>query len=296
MIKRIVEVANPSYLHLKYKQLLIDQGREQVAQIPIEDIGALVLEHSAIRISQPLIIECQKNNVAIIFCDEKHLPYSTILPIAEGNNLHNKILKQQINITEPTRKNLWKQIIIQKITNQAKTLKQFDKPFNRLSKLATDVKSGDSNNCEGLAAQYYWKALFGSAFVRDQNADGINAVLNYGYSIIRAMVARNICAAGLHPTMGLFHHNQYNALCLADDLMEPLRPWVDAIAFELYQANSTVIINKEIKTPFLNLISQTVELNKKKMSMMVSMHYLMANLKRAFNKENSKLTYPALQA
>jgi CRISPR-associated protein Cas1 len=296
MIKRIVEVANPSYLHLKHKQLLIDQDHETVAQIPIEDIGALILEHSAISLTQPLIIECQKNNVAIIFCDEKHLPYSTILPIAEGNNLHNKILKQQINISEPTRKNLWKQIIAQKINNQANTLQQFNKPFTRLTKLASEVKSGDSANCEGLAAQYYWKALFGKGFTRDQNADGINAVLNYGYSIIRAMIARSIVTAGLHPTIGLFHHNQYNALCLADDLMEPLRPWVDCIAYKLYQQDKNIKISKEIKIPFLSLVSQNVKLNKKQMPMMVSMHYLMADLKRNFTKDTLKLTYPSLQA
>ena len=294
MIKRIVEVSNPSYLHLKHRQLLIDQDHETVAQIPIEDIGALILESHAISITQPLIIECQKNNVAIIFCDEKHLPYSTILPIAEGNSLHQKILKTQINITEPTRKRLWKQIIIQKIDNQAGTLKKFNKPHARLRKLALEVKSGDSTNCEGLAAQYYWKALFGVDFIRDQNADGINAILNYGYSIIRAMIARNICAAGLHPAIGLFHHNQYNALCLADDLIEPLRPWVDSIAYELYQVNANININQETKTPFLNLISQSVHYQNKQMPMIVSMHYLMANLKRNLTKEVSKLTYPLL--
>lgn len=296
MIKRIVEVSNPSYLHLKHKQLLIDQNHELVAQIPIEDIGALVLEHSAISITQPLIIECQKHHVAIIFCDEKHLPYSTILPISEGNTLHQKILKQQINISEPIRKRLWKQIIIQKINNQADTLKKFNKPYARLDKLVTEVKSGDSTNCEGLAAQYYWKALFGTSFIRDQNAEGINAILNYGYSIIRAMVARNICAAGLHPAIGLFHHNQYNALCLADDLMEPLRPWVDSIAYELYQTNPNITITIESKIPFLKLISDTVQFEHKQMPMMVSMHYLMANLKRNFTKECSTLTYPILQA
>jgi CRISPR-associated protein Cas1 len=295
MIKRIVEVSNPSYLHLKHKQLLIEQEHKLVAQIPIEDIGALVLEHSAIIITQPLIIECQKNNVAIIFCDEKHLPYSTILPIAEGNTLHQKILKIQINISEPIRKKLWKQIIIQKINNQANTLKQFNKPYTRLNKLATEVKSGDPTNCEGLAAQYYWKALFGVDFIRDQNADDINAILNYGYSIIRAMVARNICAAGLHPAIGLFHHNQYNALCLADDLIEPLRPWVDSIAYKMYKINPNIAINIESKTPFLNLISQAVQFENKQMPMMVSMHYLMANLKRNFTKEISKLTYPILK-
>lgn len=294
MIKRIVEVSNPSHLHLKHKQLLIDQEHETVASIPIEDIGALILEHGAISLTQPLIIECQKNNTVIIFCDEKHLPYSTTLPIAEGNTLHNKILKQQLSISEPIRKRLWKQIIIQKINNQADTLKKFNKPYTRLKKLALEVKSGDSTNCEGLAAQYYWKALFGASFVRDQNADGINAILNYGYAIIRAMIARNICASGLHPSIGLFHHNQYNALCLADDLMEPFRSWVDQITYRLYQNNPSIQITRETKTPFLNLITQNVHYQDKNMPLMNAVHYLMAELKRNFTKESQQLTYPIM--
>lgn len=292
MIKRIIEVSNPSYLHLKHKQLVIEQNHDTVAQIPIEDIGALILEHTAISLTQPLIIECQKNNAAIIFCDEKHLPYATILPISEGNNLHQKILKQQINITEPVRKNLWKQVIIQKISEQANTLKQFDKPFLRLEKLAAAVKSGDSTNCEGLAAQYYWKALFGRNFIRDQNATGVNALLNYGYSIIRAMIARAIVASGLHPAIGLFHHNQYNGLCLADDLMEPFRPWIDSLVYQHAQNNAEMNLTPTVKTPFLNLIGQTVRFKRKPMPLMVAVHYLMADLKRNFTKDLKKLTYP----
>jgi len=294
MIKRIVEVSSPSYLSLKNKQLFIEQNHEIVAQVPIEDMGVLILEHSAISITQPLIIECQKNNTAIIFCDEKHLPYSTILPIAEGNNLHQKILKQQINISDPVRKRLWKQIVQQKIKNQASTLEQFDKKYSYLEQLASKVKSGDAGNLEGLAAQYYWKALFGKKFIRNQNANDINAVLNYGYSIIRAMIARSIVASGLHPAIGLFHHNQYNGLCLADDLMEPFRPWVDSIAYQLHQENADVSITKEIKIPFLNLISRSVEFKNKKMPLMVSLHYLMADLKRNFVKESKRIVYPSL--
>ncbi len=292
MIKRIVEVSNPSYLHLKNKQLLVEQDHDIVAQVPIEDIGVLILEHGAISITQPLIIECQKNNTTIIFCDEKHLPYSTILPIVEGNNLHQKILKQQINITEPVRKNLWKQIIQKKITNQANTLKQFNKNAGRLNKLVTQVKSGDATNCESLAAQYYWKELFGKDFVRNQNAGGINSILNYGYSIIRAMIARSIVAGGLHPAIGLFHHNQYNGLCLADDLMEPFRAWVDSLAYQIYKENANISITKEIKVPFLNLMSESVEFKNKQMPLMVSMYYLTANLKRNFTKETKVLHYP----
>jgi CRISPR-associated protein Cas1 len=144
-----------------------------------------------------------------------------------------------------------------------------------------------------LAAQYYWKALFGKDFVRDQNADGVNSVLNYGYSIIRAMIARSIVASGLHPAIGLFHHNQYNGLCLADDLMEPFRPWVDSIAYQqLYQENTNIAITKETKIPFLNLISENVKFKNKQMPLMVSVHYLMADLKRNFAKESKKIVYP----
>ncbi len=294
MIKRIIEVSTPSYLHLKHQQLIIEQNKVEVASVPIEDIGALILEHSAIVISQPLIIACSQNKVAIIFCDDKHLPYSTILPIAEGNNLHQRILQQQINIRQPVKKRLWQQIIKQKIQNQANVLALFNKPSQPLQRLAKEVKSNDDGNREAIAAQYYWKALFGADFLRNQEGDGVNAILNYGYSIMRAMVARAICASGLHPALGLFHHNQYNALCLADDLMEPTRPWVDVIAYYLYQQNNNINITQGSKTPFLNLLSQPVQYQNKTVSLMVAIHYLMADLKRNYTQELNHLKYPVL--
>lgn len=292
MIKKIIEISNQSYLSLKNQQLLIQQKNKILAQIPIEDIGVLILENSKITISQKLIIACQKNNTAIIFCDEKHLPYSSILPISKGHTMHNKILKQQINISQPTRKNLWKQIIKSKIKEQINTLQYFHKNTNRLEQIINKVKSDDATNCEAIAAQYYWKELFGKSFIRNQNLDGINAILNYGYSIIRAMIARSIIAAGLHPTLGIFHKNQYNDLCLADDLMEPFRPWVDAIAYQLCYKNKDIKISKETKLPFLELISSQVYFTNKKMSLMVASHYLMADLKRNYIKETTKLIYP----
>jgi len=221
MIKRIIDISDAAYIHLKHQQLLIDKQGETVGQVPVEDLGVLILQHSAIVLTQQVIIACQKNKVVIVFCDNKHLPYSVILPIGESHTLHNKILKQQIAITEPTRKRLWQQIVQHKIKQQAKTLVRLDKSAVRLDRLATQVKTGDSGNCEALAAQAYWKLLFGQGFKRDVDLDGINSLLNYGYSIVRAMVARSICGAGLHPALGLFHKNQYNSLCLADDIMEP---------------------------------------------------------------------------
>jgi CRISPR-associated protein Cas1 len=265
-----------------------------VEQISIEDIGVLILENSAIVLTQPLIIECQKNTVAIIFCDEKHLPYSTILPIANGNTLHQKILKEQINITEPIRKNIWKQIIVQKVQNQANTLKKFDKNYQYLQKMQLRIKSGDSGNIESLAARYYWKELFGKDFIRDQEMEGVNACLNYGYGIIRATVARAIVTGGLHPAIGVFHHNQYNGLCLADDIMEPFRPWVDEIIYNLFLQNQDIKVSLEIKKPILNLLSCVVKYDNKNMPLMIAIHYLIAELKRNFNKESKKLIYPKL--
>ena len=293
MIKRIIDISEQAYLHVKHQQLLIDRDGETLGKIPIEDLGVLILQHPAIVITQQTIIACQQNKVVIVFCDNKHLPYSIILPIGEGHSLHNKILKQQIAITEPTRKNLWQQIVQQKITQQAVTLQLLNKDATRLTYLAQQVKSGDTGNTEAIAAQAYWKILFGKQFRRDVDMEGINSLLNYGYAIIRALVARGICGAGLHPSIGLFHQNQYNALCLADDLMEPFRPWVDSIVYALSRQN-TLELNQANKALFLNLLSAQVQFNQKTMPFMVAIPLLLADLKRCYTKEAKQLTYPLL--
>lgn len=291
MIKRIIDISEQAYLHLKHQQLLIDKQGETVGQVPIEDLGVLILQHPAIVISQQVIIHCQKNKVVVIFCDDKRLPYSAILPLAESHTLHNKILKQQVAITEPTRKRLWQQIVQQKITAQAKTLSYLGKESVRLERLAQQVTAGDATNCEAIAAQAYWPILFGKSFRRNVDMSGINSLLNYGYSIIRAAVARAICGAGLHPTLGLFHKNQYNALCLADDMMEPFRPWVDVLVYQLAQQGQ-LDINQQTKQLLLGLLSEPVTYEGKKMPLMVALHYLMANLKRCYCKELKNLLYP----
>lgn len=289
----MIDISEPAYLHVKHQQLLIDKDQITVGQVPIEDLGVLILQHPAIVITQQTIIACQKNNVVIVFCDNKRLPYSVILPIGEGHTLHNKILKQQLCVTEPVKKQLWKQIVIQKIQQQAITLKQFGKEAVRLEYLSTQVKTGDSRNVEAVAAQYYWKTLFGKSFKRDADLEGINSLLNYGYSIIRAIIARGICGSGLHPALGLFHQNQYNALCLADDLMEVFRPWIDSLVYEMNQKEH-LELDKNNKQMFLGLFAQEVVYNQKKMPFMVSIPLFMANLKRCYIKEIKVLTYPEL--
>ena len=294
MIKRIIDVSEAAYVCLKHQQLVIEKQSEIVGQVPIEDLGVLILQHPAIVLTQQLIVACQKNKVVIVFCDEKHLPYSLILPIGEGHTLHNKILKQQMAISEPTRKRLWQKIVQHKIKEQEQTLVMLNKESTRLSFLSTQVKTGDSGNCEAIAAQAYWKLLFGKAFKRDADLDGVNSLLNYGYAIIRAAVARSVCGAGLHPTIGLFHTNQYNALCLADDLMEPFRPWVDYVVYQMASTNSEVTINQQSKQTLLGLMSEAVLYKKKTMPFMVALNYLMADLKRCYSDGIKTLPYPLL--
>lgn len=292
MIKRTIDISEPAYLHLKNRQLLIDKKGETVGQIPIEDIGVVILENPAIVLTQQVTIACQQNNVALVFCDERHLPYSVLLPISDGNTLHAKVLQQQIGLSVPTKKRLWSQIVKQKISNQAETLKNLGRPHLPIERLAVKVKSGDPDNLEAQAAQKYWPLLFGKDFRRDTDRDGINKMLNYGYAMIRALIARAIVGSGLHPALGLFHSNQYNGLCLADDLMEPLRPWVDWTVCQLAEGQAEPKVDLGTKLALLNLLSETVLWQEQCLPLMVACHYLMADLKRAFDDSSYVFQYP----
>jgi CRISPR-associated protein Cas1 len=214
------------------------------------------------------------------------------LPISNGNNLHAKILKQQIAIKLPTKKRLWSQIVKHKISNQTETLKALNKTYQPVERLASQVKAGDPDNLEAQAAQKYWRLLFGEHFRRDTELDGINSLLNYGYAIIRAMIARAIVGSGLHPALGLYHSNQYNGLCLADDLMEPFRPWVDYTVYLMADDNAELKVSKDTKIPLLNLLAESVEWEQQSMPLMVACHYLLANLKRAYEDSSITLVYP----
>lgn len=171
MIKRVIDISEPAYLHVNHQQLLIDKKGETIAQMPIEDLGIIILQNPAIVITQAVAIACQKNKVALVFCDERHLPYSVLLPISEGNNLQTKILQQQLNLKLPTKKRLWQQVVKQKIMEQANTLKMLDKTYKPLERLAENVKPGDPKNLEAQAAQTYWQLLFGTEFRRDIQLD-----------------------------------------------------------------------------------------------------------------------------
>ena len=295
MIKRIVDISERAYLRIKNRQLVIEKAGEVVGQIPVEDLGVLILDHPAVVITQAAIVACQKNNVAVVFCDERHLPYSLALPISDGHSLHQKVLRQQLEVTKPNQKRLWQQIVRCKIREQAQTLVEAGKDGQSLASMVKRVKSEDKGNHESQAAQLYWRLLMGEGFRRRQrDTEGANALLNYGYSIVRTMVARAIVGTGLHPALGIHHHNQYNGLCLADDLMEPFRPWVDLCVYNMLGNGQPLEINKENKKVLLGMISKQVVLKGEKMPLMVALHYLVSDFKQVCFGKEVVLEYPQM--
>lgn len=292
MIKRVIDISEQSYLHVEQQQLCVDRDKVTIARISIEDLGILILQHPAIVITQTVIMACQQNNVAVLFCDEKHLPISVTLPLWEGHSLHTKVLREQMAISEPTRKRLWQQIVRAKIAEQALTIEQAGANVAGLKRLRSKVKSGDPENCEAQAARQYWTLLMGKAFRRDPDEPGVNSLLNYGYTVMRAMVARALVGTGLHPSIGLHHKNQYNGLCLADDVMEPFRPWVDWQIYKMLQDEVEPVIEKATKQDILSMLSQEVTFEGRKMPLMVAVHSLVARLKQAHTDKSVSLVYP----
>lgn len=244
MIKRTLYFGNPAYLSLKLKQMVVklpqkgDEERDEnelTRTVPIEDIGVVILDHKQITVTQALISALLDNNCALITCDSRQLPVGLMLPLA-GNTVQNERFRLQLDASLPLKKQLWQQTIEAKIKNQAAMLKYTTGEIhNNMLKWSESVKSGDTGNMEARAAVYYWKTVFpdNPYFVRDHEGEGTNALLNYGYAILRAIVARALVASGLLPTLGIHHHNRYNAYCLADDIMEPYRPYVDKIVVDI---------------------------------------------------------------
>ena len=293
MIKRVIDISERAYLHIKDRQLLVEKEHVTVSKIAVDDLGILILQHPAITITQSAITLCQQNNVAILFCDDRHLPISVTLPLWSGHSLHTRVLRDQIASKIPRRKRLWQQIVKAKIAEQASTLKGAGLESQRLDRLYDKVRSGDPENIEAQAAQVYWRVLMGNSFRRDSAADGVNSILNYGYSIMRAMTARALVGTGLHPAIGLHHKNQYNGLCLADDVMEPFRPWVDSLVHEMDAQPGTTAITRDVKQKILGLLSEQVSYGKEKMPLMVSAHYLAAQVKQAMSDSSITLRYPS---
>lgn len=292
MQKRIIEIGTPSRLSVSHRQLVIDSETSGINMVSIEDLGVLILDHPITTFTQAVLRECARNNVAVIVCDDRHLPYALSLPLAD-HQLHAKTLRLQIEATEPVKKRTWQAIVKAKVRTQAQVLKMLHGNSDPLPAYADKVKSGDPDNIEAQAARIYWPRLFGETFRRNPDGDGVNSLLNYGYAIIRAALARALVGAGLHPGLGIHHDNQYNAYALADDLIEPLRPLVDLRVAE-WIVDHDPEINRHSKEHLLQMLSWSIALDGQKIPLMVATHYYAASLRRVLAGSDKKLEIPSM--
>jgi CRISPR-associated protein Cas1 len=310
MIKKTLCFSNPAYLSMSQAQLVIklpdvEKNKELVASmlgrtatmIPIEDIGVVIIDHKQITITSGLIEKLHEHNVAIVYCGSNHMPTGLSLAF-ENNHTYTEKLRKQLNATEPLKKQLWKQTISNKIQNQAAVLKQLGYNHKPLLKLADNVTSGDPENMEGQAAAKYWQLLLAPyQTTRGQHEGGPNLLLNYGYAIIRAVIARNLVGSGCLPAVGIHHRNKYNAYCLADDIMEPYRPIVDLAIFTYLQDKTMVIdeITTEHKKHLLKLPAIDIKIEGKTSPLMVGAQRTTASLVKCFEGTARKILYPIIE-
>jgi len=296
MIKRTLYFGNPVYLHKKDMQLkVIDtENKTEKASIPLEDVGVVLLDHPQITITHALISDLNERNVALISCNEKHMPSGLMLPL-DGNHVQSERFRVQIDASEPLLKNLWAQTVKAKIENQAALLQRLKIDNKRLLALVPQIKSGDPDNIEGRAAAVYWKLLFYDGdFVRDRFGVEPNSQLNYVYAVLRAIVARALVSSGMLPTLGIFHRNKYNAYCLADDIMEPYRPFCDELVYLMFMENlfDSEEISTAQKAKLLAIATADVMIDGKKSPLMVAMSRTTSSLYECFEGTRRKIVYP----
>jgi CRISPR-associated protein Cas1 len=268
-----------------------------VATRPIEDIGLLILDHRQITITHGLLTALLENNVALIHCNDAHHPAGMMLNL-DGHTLQAQRFKAQIEASEPLKKQLWQQTVVAKIENQTALLASLGKEVKKMEYLSRSVKSGDADNCEARAAAYYWSVLFSDylpRFVRGREEVPPNNLLNYGYAILRAATARALVGSGLLPTLGIFHRNQYNAYCLADDVMEPYRPFVDRAVLACMQGGEEISdLSKSIKAQLLSALAQDTLFGTERSPLMVGLTKTTASLSACFEGKRRKIAYPTL--
>ena len=310
MIKKTLCFSNPAYLSLKDAQLVIklpevekadalteDYKNINVITRPIEDIGIVILDNKQITITSGVLEALLENNCAVITCDSSHLPVGLQLPLV-GNTIQNERFRDQLSASLPLKKQLWQQTIQFKIRNQAAVLKQCSNTETKCMHVwANNVRSGDPDNYEARAAVFYWKNLFGDIqnFIRNRDGVAPNNLLNYGYAILRAVIARSLVGSGMLPTLGIHHHNRYNAYCLADDFMEPYRPYVDRLVYDIVeQYGEDVELSKDIKSELLSIPTLDVVIGGKRSPLMIGATQTTASLYKCFSGEQRKIAYPEI--
>ena len=274
MIKRVVEISNQAHISVKDFQLTI-KNENWVFTIPLEDIGVIVLESSAITISHRLLIEVAHKEITLLVCDERHHPV-WLYHALSWHTQSAKYLKEQVNVSPIIQKKLWQLIIQKKIYYQSQILKKLWKEYLWIYNISHTVKSGDSDNREGYAANLYWKELLWKNHTRKYE-NLINTMLNYGYALVRASIARWVVSSWLHPSLGIFHNNQFNAFNLVDDLIEPFRPLLDLRVYEIIE-NHMLDIEEQTLTPtikrlLLEILTLDIYFDGKKLPINIAIEY-----------------------
>ena len=301
MIKRTLCFSHPAYISLRNKLLSVrlekhDGEPEREATIPVEDIGFVVLDHRQITITHGALSALLDNNASVVTCNESHMPVGLMLPL-EGNTIQSERFQSQLSASLPLRKKLWQQTVQQKILNQAALLRELHgTETGNMQHWAADVHSGDSTNLEGRAAAFYWSQMFPTLpnFTRSREGEYPNNLLNYGYAILRAVIARALVGSGMLPTLGIHHHSRYNAYCLADDIMEPYRPFVDRLVVETMSECCDVEVTTNIKRRLLTVPTLDVHIGGQRSPLMVAASQTTASLARCFAGESRRITYPEL--
>lgn len=310
MIKKTLYFGNPAYLSLRNGQLVIKlpevENNESIPSlikaesertIPIEDIGVVVLDNKRITITTGAIEALLENNSAVISCNDKSMPVGLMLPLV-GNTLQNERFRDQLDASLPLQKQLWQQTVKQKVANQAHVLGTYTTTENQcMLKWVSEVRSGDVDNIEARAAAYYWKNLFPNIpdFIRGREEEPPNNLLNYGYAILRAVMARALVGSGLLPTLGIHHHNRYNAYCLADDIMEPYRPYVDELVLQIIaEEDDYSELTRNLKAKLLQIPVLDVVINGKRSPLMIAAGITTASLYKCFSGESRQIVYPIM--
>lgn len=300
MLKRTLFFSNPARLSTALEQLVvetgsIEEGSVEKRGVPIEDIGIIVLEHQQITITHVLLNKLFQNNVAVITCNDKHMPSGFMLPF-EGHTLMQERYKLQLSASEPLKKQLWQQTVVAKIRNQAAVLEKNNIDAKKLKIWANEVLSGDGNNHEGIAAAYYFDKIFTEFIVkfrRSREGDAPNNLMNYGYAIIRATIARALTGSGLLCALGIHHRNKYNPYCLADDIMEPFRPFVDEMVLDFIKTEQDIsVLTKEIKLKLLTLPTVDTKMGNEVNVLMTAANKVSAGIVKFFTGEIKKMIYP----
>ena len=292
-MERIVDISTDGlYLSVHRGFLIVSRSGEEQGRIALDDIGGLIVHAHGASFSNQVFIRLSERNVPVVLCGSNHAPVSVVWPL-EGHHAQGARLRAQISAPKPLQKKLWQKIVAAKIRMQGQVLLANSKEGGAFEMLARKVRSGDPENIEAQAARRYWKQLFGPDFSRDQNGEDANAQLNYGYTVLRAIVSRAICASGLHPTMGIFHSNRANTFALADDIMEVYRPLVDQIVINL-QAADELGVSPSAKQTLTSISTFDLESGPGRSPLSVQVSRLTHSVATSFETEKASLELPVL--